>query len=189
MKQSIVDKYIKGIGITFVISMLFSCGNSNKELNDFLANKNLPIRVGENIHDIHQDSGFVNYKMETPLLYDYENRKEHPYYEFPKGITITSYRKGGDSTKITGNYAISFQKTGVAEIRGNVVVNNYKENSILKTSQLYWDQKEDLFYSDKKFVLYRDKDTIIATGFESKGDLSKLETRNNTGSFNLNNKE
>ncbi|WP_196890952.1 LPS export ABC transporter periplasmic protein LptC [Aureivirga marina] len=189
MKQNITEKIIKGIGITFVISMLFSCGNTNKELNDFLANKNLPIRVGEDIHDIHQDSGVVDYKMETPLLYDYQNRKEHPYYEFPKGITITSYGEGADSTKITGDYAISFQKTGISEIKGNVVVTNYKENSILKTSQLFWDQKEDYFFTDKDFVLYKGRDTINATGFESKGDLSKLETRNNKGSISLKDKE
>ena len=57
-------KYItKNIAIIFMIAMFFSCGNQIQEVRDFLADKNLPIGVAENIKNIHTDSGRVDLKL------------------------------------------------------------------------------------------------------------------------------
>ncbi len=160
--------------------MLFSCANNTQEVRDFLASKNLPIGIAKDAFHVYKDSGRITSKLSTPLLHDFSNRKAHPYNEFPKGIKIINF-DGKDSVTITGDYALTYSKTSVSEIVGNVVVLNHKENSKLETSQLLWDQNTAYFFSEKAFTLSTLKDTIYGVGFECKEDLSKHLAKKTTG--------
>lgn len=160
--------------------MLFSCANNTQEVRDFLASKNLPIGIAKNAFHVYKDSGIITSKLITPLLHDFNNRKQHPYNEFPKGVKIVNF-KGQDSITIMGNYALTYLKTSVSEIKGDVVVLNHTENSRLETEQLFWDQKTKYFFSEKAFILSTLKDTIYGIGFECKEDLSKHLAKKTTG--------
>ncbi|WP_405608387.1 LPS export ABC transporter periplasmic protein LptC [Polaribacter sp. Asnod1-A03] len=170
----------KSIAVLYVTVMLFSCSNDTKEVRDFLVSKNLPIGIAKNAYHVYKDSGRITSKLITPLLYDFSNRNEHPYNEFPKGIKIINF-EGKDSVTITGNYALSYNKTLVSEIEGNVIVINHTDKSRLETEQLFWDQKTKYFFSEKAFTLTTLKDTIYGVGFESKEDLSKHLAKKTTG--------
>ncbi len=151
--------------------MLFSCTNNMQEVIDYLVSKNLPIGVAKDAYHVYKDSGRITSKLKTPLLRDFSNRKQHPYNEFPKGVKIINF-EGKDSVTVTGDYALSYSKTNISELVGNVVVINHKDKSKLETEQLYWDQKTHYFFSEKAFTLSTEKDTIYGIGFESKEDLS-----------------
>lgn len=162
--------------------MLFSCSNNTQKVRDFLASKNLPIGTAKNAYHVYKDSGRITSKLITPLRLDFSNRDQHPYSEFPKGIKIINFDKNGlDSVTISGNYALSYDKTKVAEIQGNVIVTNHTEHSKLVTEQLFWDQNTKYFFSEKAFTLTTRKDTIYGIGFECKEDLSKHLARKTTG--------
>ena len=141
--KHILSKNCKNIVVILLITMFFSCVNNPKEVRDFLADRNLPIAVGKNIHHSYRDSGVVTSKLITPVLNDYTNRKKHPFNEFPQGIKIITFdATKGDSTTITGNYALTFLNTKISDIRDNVVIVNHSGDTKLETNQLYWDQKE-----------------------------------------------
>ena len=172
----------KSIPVVLTIGMLFSCTNDSKKVRDFLADKNLPIGVAKDAYHVYKDSGRVTSKLITPLLHDFTNRKNHPYNEFPIGIKIVNFsKKSNDSVTITGDYALSYSKTKVSEIRGNVVVVNHTEKSRLETEQLLWDQKTAYFYSEKAFVLTTPTSIVKGVGFECKEDLSKHLAKNVLG--------
>lgn len=174
------------IFVIILVSLFFSCVNSVKEVNDFLADKNLPVGVSENISHVYKDSGRVTARMITPLLLDFSNRKQHPYSEFPKGIKLVMIaRNSSDSTTITGAYAISYNKTSVSEIIGEVVVYNHTEESKLETSQLYWDQKTNYLFTEKEFKLTLENDTIHGKGFESKHNLSEWILKKTSGNIHI----
>jgi hypothetical protein len=126
MTKSIVN-HIKSIAVVLASAMFFSCTNDVKEVRDFLADKNLPIGEAFNINHKHTDSGRVDIKMRAPVMLDFSNRENHPYNEFPKGIKITSIEKNGDSITVVGDYAKSYRKTEVSEIKNNVVIINYAQ--------------------------------------------------------------
>ena len=175
---------LSSIAIIFIVAMFFSCTNDAKEVRDFLAEKNLPIGVAKNAVHFYKDSGFVTSKLETSLMYDFSNRKDHPYNEFPQGVLITSYEnKGKDSVTVLGDYAISYKKTFLSEIKGSVIVTNHTSKSILKTDQLFWDQKSNYFFTEKQFVLITETDTVNGIGFESKEDLTKVITKKTFGNI------
>lgn len=165
--------------------MFFSCTNNSKEVRDFLADKNLPIGVATNINLKHTDSGRIDIKMQTKKMLDYSNRQKHPYSVFPEGIVITSINKKGDSVKIKGDYARSFTKTEVSEIKGNVSIKNFKDHTKLETSQMYWDQKTHYFFTENKFAFYTLTDTIYGVGFEATEDLKNWWVKNQTGVINV----
>ncbi|MGJ8746043.1 LPS export ABC transporter periplasmic protein LptC [Polaribacter sp.] len=172
----------KSITVIFITVMLFSCSNNTQQVRDFLATKNLPIGIAKNAYHVYKDSGRITSKLITPLLNDFSNRKEHPYNEFPKGIKIINFDNNGlDSITITGNYALSYSKTLVSEIKGNVVVLNHTDHSKLETEKLLWDQNTHYFFSEKAFTLTTPKDTIYGIGFECKEDLSKHLAKKTTG--------
>lgn len=163
----------KNIVALLLVTMFFSCTNSVKEVNDFLADKNLPVGESEDVRHVYKDSGRIVFRLNTPLLYDFSNREVHPYTEYPDGIKlVTISNNGKDSTTVTGNYAKSYSKSEVSELIGNVIVYNHTEKSMLKTPQLYWDQKTNYFFTEKKFSLITEGDTIRGKGFESNMDLS-----------------
>ncbi|WP_111706484.1 LPS export ABC transporter periplasmic protein LptC [Lutibacter citreus] len=184
MTKSIVHN-VRNIVIVFSIAMFFSCTNSAKEVRDFLADKNLPIGVANNIYLKHTDSGRVDVKMKAPIMLDFRNRANHPYSEFPEGVFITTIEKNGDSTTIKGDYAKSYDKTEVSEIRDNVVIINHAKKNKLETSEIYWDQKSKYFFTEKRFVFYTESDTIYGTGFEASQDLSLWWVKNQSGIIQL----
>ena len=172
----------KSIVVIFLTAMFFSCVNSKQEVRDFLADKNMPVGKAINIYHVKKDSGKISSKTNAAIFYDFSNRKEHPYNEFPKGVKIVSINKNGiDSTTISGNYALTYNKTRVSEITGNVVILNHTENTKLETNQLFWDQKEGYFFTEEGFRLTTLKDTINGFGFESKEDLKQWIAKDITG--------
>ncbi|MDO6737217.1 LPS export ABC transporter periplasmic protein LptC [Wenyingzhuangia sp. 2_MG-2023] len=186
-----VTSILKQLGkVALLLFLLASCKNSSKEINDFLADQNLPIGVAEDINMVHKDSGKVTSRMISPLLWDFTNRKLNPYFEFPKGVKIVTIdRITRDSVTITGDYAISYQNTAISEIIGNVVVVNHRNGVVLNSEQMFRDQRENYFFTETPFTLYTEKDTLHGVGFESNGDLSNWILNNTNGNIAIEDKE
>lgn len=173
-----------------LVAMFFSCTNNTKQVRDFLADKNKPIGIAKNANHVYKDSGYITSRLITPLLHDFSNRDLHPYNEFPIGVKIVTIDKNGkDSTTITGNYGISYKKTAVSEIKGNVVIFNHTDHVILETNQLFWDQKEKFFFTEDGFRLTTLRDTINGFGFEAQQDLKKWVAKDITGDLESDQKE
>ena len=173
---------IANIATMLIVAMFFSCGNEMKDVQDFLAEKNLPIGVASNVNLIHTDSGLVRTILISPVMHDFSNRKEHPYTLFPDGVKIISLDKAGDSIVLTADYTVTYSKTSISEVLGNVLVENLADKTKLLTSQLFWDSKEHYIYTEKDFTLITRFDTIYGKGFESNEDLSKVNMKSIKGS-------
>ena len=171
------------IAAMFMAAMFFSCGNDMKDVQDFLAEKNLPIGAAKNVHLIHTDSGLVKTILTAPVMHDYSNREQHPYTLFPDGIKIVTYDQKGDSIILTAGYSINFSHTNISEVRDNVTVVNPAEGSKLITDQLFWDANEHYLYTEKKFTLITQLDTINGEGFESNEDLTMVNMKSIKGSI------
>ncbi len=175
---------VKSIVVITITTVLFSCTNDSTKVRDFLAEKNLPTAVARKAHHVYKDSGRVTSKLTTPLLYDFSNRKNHPYNEFPEGITIINFENNGkDSITVIGDYALSYSKTSISELKGNVIVINHSDFSRLETDQLFWDKKNKYFFTEQEFTLTKINDTIIGVGFESMENLNKYVAKKTKGNI------
>lgn len=185
LKSVTYKKLTVNIAALLLAAMFFSCENNMKEVQDFLADKNLPVAIAKNLNAIHTDSGSIKTRIISPLMRDFTNRKNHPYHEFPKGLKVTTYEKDGDSITLIADYARIYGKTKISEVKNNVIVINHKSKVKLYTEQLYWDQNTKYIYTEKKFKLLTEKGPLFGKGFESKEDLSKINMKNTSGEATL----
>ncbi|MDR0954071.1 MAG: LPS export ABC transporter periplasmic protein LptC [Rikenellaceae bacterium] len=112
-------------------------------------------------------NGKASYLFETPLMERYELAEE-PYMEFRRGVKITTYN---DSTQLVestlvADFAKYIEPKQLWEARGNVVGTN-ADGRVLKTEQLFWDEKQDRIYSVVRTQLTEGEDVSIFDSFET----------------------
>ena len=133
----------------FIFIFLLSCEDNFQEIQNINSKNILPIGITENLKLIYTDSAKVKAILYSDLNKDFTNQS-FPYSEFPEGVKITFYDNDLNETIVTSDYAITYNKTNIVNLIGNVVINNF-DGSELKTKQLYWDPEQEWLFTEEKF--------------------------------------
>ena len=159
----------------FIFIFLLSCEDNFQEIQNINSKNILPIGITENLKLIYTDSAKVKAILYSDLNKDFTNQS-FPYSEFPEGVKITFYDNDLNETTVTSDYAITYNKTNIVNLIGNVVINNF-DGSELKTKQLYWDPEQEWLFTEEKFSFKNIDYDIIA----SRLDANRSFTIFNTG--------
>jgi len=159
----------------FIFIFLLSCEDNFQEIQNINSKNILPIGITENLKLIYTDSAKVKAILYSDLNKDFTNQS-FPYSEFPDGVKITFYDKDLNETIVTSDYAITYNKTNIVNLIGNVVINNF-DGSELKTKQLYWDPEQEWLFTEEKFSFKNIDYDIVA----SRLDANRSFTIFNTG--------
>ncbi|MGB3343404.1 MAG: LPS export ABC transporter periplasmic protein LptC [Aequorivita sp.] len=168
------------MALVFAITLL-ACDNNYQIKKKMGLSDNVPMAEGRNINFKYTDSGKLVTNLLAEKLLDYSNLK-FPYKEFPKGVEVHFWDEKGEENTVTANYAIQYEKTGLIDLRENVVVVT-SDSVILKSDQLYWDQKNAWVFTDRPYEI-RFKDGSYnrgAVGFDSNQDFTIFLSRKNLG--------
>lgn len=153
--------------------MFFSCNSNLKEVQQLGITENEPIGIAKNINLKYTDSGRVTANLISPKMLDYSNRK-FPYSEFPEGITLYLYDEKNNKSTVVSDYAIVYDQTNLIDLQKNVVITT-KDSSVLKTDQLYYEQKKEWLFTNKP-VYFTTTDYIInGNGFDSNSKFANAE--------------
>ncbi len=170
------------ISFLFLLILLFSCKNDMKEIKALTNKKELPDVTVENLNSQYSVNGHTQIVLSTPLAYRYTNPQKE-YSVFPKGITLIFYDKNMNvHSSLRADYGIYYEKKNFAEAKGNVVLTNVK-GSILRTEELFLDEKSEKIYSVKPVNIV-DKSGFEITGkggFESNLDFTVYRFTDVTG--------
>ena len=137
------------VTISFIVTIFFSCEGSLKDVQKFNRSSFLPSGEVDTINLKYTDSGKVKSVLRSKKMLDYSNI-ENAFTEFPEGGEVTMYDDLQQTTVIRSNYAISYKKTEIIDLQGNVVITSH-DGKKLETSQLYFDQKNEWFFTEKQF--------------------------------------
>jgi len=159
----------------FIFIFLLSCEDNFQEIQNINSKNILPIGITENLKLIYTDSAKVKAILYSDLNKDFTNQS-FPYSEFPEGVKITFYDNDLNETIDNSDYAITYNKTNIVNLIGNVVINNY-DGSELKTKQLYWDPEQEWLFTEEKFSFKNIDYDIVA----SRLDANRSFTIFNTG--------
>ena len=159
----------------FIFIFLLSCEDNFQEIQNINSKNILPIGITENLKLIYTDSAKVKAILYSDLNKDFTNQN-FPYSEFPEGVKITFYDNDLNETIVTSDYAITYNKTNIVNLIGNVVINNF-DGSELKTKQLYWDPEQEWLFTEEKFSFKNIDYDIVA----SRLDANRSFTIFNTG--------
>ncbi|WP_240486169.1 LPS export ABC transporter periplasmic protein LptC [Aquimarina atlantica] len=160
--------------------MFFSCQSTTKNDLGGLILEDAPIAEGYEINLKYTDSGRLTAILKTSKILDYSNTS-FAYHEFPEGIVLDIIDKEGKVSVVTSDYAISYQQTGLIDMRGNVDIKT-SDSTHLQAKQLYWDQNISWIFTDQPYKSYLPDGTINeADGFDANQDFTILNSRINDG--------
>nr|WP_281238688.1 LPS export ABC transporter periplasmic protein LptC [Flavobacterium praedii] len=153
--------------MSLFFSVLLSCESNFKEVQKNDYSEFVPSGDADFVNLKYTDSGVIKSVLISPKMFDYAN-VDFAFTEFPKGVDVTIYDNKGKKTFIRSNYAVSYKQTNIIDLQGKVKITS-EAGQMLETEQLYFDQKNQWFYTEKKFKL-----TDIKGGSTGQGiDFSK----------------
>lgn len=172
----------------FLIScfFIFGCENDERKLREW-NEKRIVVEVGKDIESYLSNQGKMKAKLIAPLMLRYQ--ADTIYTEFPKTLHMDFY---DDSTKIESwldaRYGKYFENLNKAVLRDSVVFISIKGDT-LKTSELWWDQNQQKFYTDSVVSIHTiDKRIYGGKGLEAAEDFSWKIIKYPTGTVQVKDK-
>lgn len=127
----------------------------------------------------YTDSGRITANLVSPKMLDYAT-VQFPFTEFPKGIHLTLYDKNGKQTFVDAKYAVSHKATNLIDLQHDVKISN-QTGDLLETEQLYYDQKNEWFFTEKKFKFTSAKGVSYGEGIDFSKDFKKVNSQKISG--------
>lgn len=175
-------KTIAVVTVAFIVS-LYSCESNFKDVQRINTVAFSPSGETENINLKYTDSGKVKAILISPLMLDFSNL-EYGFNEFPKGVHVTLYDDGGKRSYVESDYAITYAKTDIIDLQGNVKITTDDGNK-LETEQLFYDQKNEWFYTEKKFKFTNKEGSLLeGPGIDFSKDFKVVNAQQNRGLIN-----
>ncbi len=166
--------------LIIVIMVLYSSCESNfKEVQKSTFSEFVPSGEAEKMNLKYTDSGRITAILKSPKMMDYTN-VDFPFTDFPKGIDLTLYDKNSKRTIILADYATSYKATNIIDLSGNVKISS-QDGQILETEQLYFDQKNEWFFTEKKFKFTDVKGISNGQGIDFSKDFKVINSQKITG--------
>lgn len=162
MRRITLEKIIRSIALLLCMAMLFSCNNDMHNLQQLSIQKKFPQGEAFDFKLVYTDSTKVVAIVTSKLNKDFTNQRM-PYSEFPEGVKVEFYDQARHKNIVEANYGIIYPSSDMVELRDNVVLTTY-DGKKLKTSQLFWDQKEDWIFTDREFSFTDETKGTVTNG-------------------------
>jgi len=161
---------------------LFSCESNFKEVQKINFSEFVPSGEADDFNLKYTDSGRIQSILVSPKMLDYAT-VEFPFTEFPKGIKVTLFDKNGKKTFVSSDYAVTYKNTNIIDLQGKVLIAN-ETGQALETAQLYFDQKNEWFYTEKKFKFIDPKGVSFGEGIDFSKDFKIVNSQKISGEIN-----
>jgi LPS export ABC transporter protein LptC len=162
-----------------MVILFCSCESNFKEVQKINFSEFSPSGEADDLNLKYTDSGFIKSILISPKMLDYAS-VTYPFTEFPKGIQVTLFESNGKKTFVTSNYAVSYKATSVIDLQGNVVISN-EFGQKLETEQLFFDQKNNWFYTENKFKFTDPKGVSYGEGIDFSKDFKVVNSQKISG--------
>jgi LPS export ABC transporter protein LptC len=163
------------------VTVFFGCESNFKEVQKINFTEFTPSGDADKVNLKYTDSGLIKVILLSDKMLDYSS-VDFPFTEFPKGIDLTFYDNKALKTKVTADYAVSYKTTGIIDLQGKVKIATEK-GQILETEQLYYDQKNEWFFTEKKFKFTDSKGSSNGQGIDFSRDFKIVNSQKITGEF------
>jgi len=163
----------------FAVTLFFGCESNFKEVQKINFSEFIPSSDADKVNLKYTDSGRITSILVSPKMLDFSN-VDFPFTEFPKGIDVTMYDKNAKKTFIKANYAVIYNATNIIDLQGNVRITTENAQA-METEQLYYDQKNEWFFTEKKFKFTDPKGVSNGEGIDFSKDFKVINSQRITG--------
>ncbi len=141
-----------------------------------------PLMSAYDITTVVSDSGITRFRMTAPK-WDVYDKAAQPYWEFPKGIHIERFNIEFEvDANIHCNYAKFLENEQLWELKGNVRATNIL-GELFETEQLFWNQRDEKFYSDSLIKITQTTRIISGEGFDANQSMTLYTIRKGQAVF------
>ncbi len=178
---------LRQLSIIFLfICMISACSNDIKDVNELLGDAGVNQEVANDVEIFYSDSAIVRIKITAPKLIRHLGRSSQDE-EFPDGLLVEFYNnRKRPYSWLKADYGMRDVLKKKIVTKGNVEMYNRKNEKLL-TSELIWDEGEEILYTEKyvKIIQPESQDTTTGFGFITNQDFTRFEIKKK-GSASLN---
>lgn len=171
--------------LSFILLATFSGGCTEETKVDISAHLDptgMPSMVSHNISTLISDSGITQYRIVSPVWYVYDEVND-PYWWFPEGIYLEKFDASYNVVAtVAADSAKYFRKERLWRLDGNVEMTKAPADVFL-SPRFFWDQRQQILYSDTFIHIENATHVIEGTGFESDESLVSYRILHPTGIF------
>lgn len=136
--------------LILALGALISCeSNDLKDIQKMNANRFFAAGEASNINVKYTDSAKIKAILVSKKMLDYSQVK-YPFTHFPNKVHVTVFDENKNKNYIEANKATAYNKTNIIDLQGNVKITTY-DGKVLETQQLYYNQKDNWFFTDAYF--------------------------------------
>lgn len=147
-----------------------------------LDSSKMPTVVSRNISTLISDSGITQYKIITPIWYIYDEA-DTPYWSFPEGLYLQKFDPNYNViASVAADSAKYFKNQRLWRLEGEVEMTKVPKELFL-SPRVFWDQRQQMIYSDTFIHIENETHIIEGTGFESDESLSSYRILHPNGIF------
>lgn len=188
--QRSVNRIIRFIGTTaaalaVVVPIFVTSCNSVQEESVIIENRDsMAVMSTYGVSTIISDSGRISYRIDAEewLIFD---RRQPPYWAFEKGVYLEKYDYGMNvEATIKCDTAYYYSEQKLWKLIGNVDIRNPK-NERFYTDLMYWNQEEEMIYSDAYIKIEQEEQTTEGIGFSSNQNMTQWEIKNTKGIYTI----
>jgi LPS export ABC transporter protein LptC len=174
-----INRLLFVVGVFVGSFAVMACESNLRDVQKSTYSAFTPSGEAENINLKYTDSGRITSILVSPKMLDFAT-VEFPFTEFPDGIDVTFYDKNGAKTFVRADYAVTYKETDVIDLRGNVKISN-ETGQVMETPQLYFDQKAEWFFTEKRFKFTDPKGVSQGQGIDFSKDFKIINSQRVTG--------
>jgi LPS export ABC transporter protein LptC len=183
--MTLLKKHPIVVLVAVIVATLFmGCESNFKDVQKSNFSEFVPSGEAEKINLKYTDSGRITAILVSPKMKEYSN-VDFPFTDFPKGIDVTLYDKNNKRTIILADYATSYKSTNIIDLRGNVKITS-QDGQILETDQLFFDQKNEWFFTEKSFKFTDPKGISNGQGIDFSKDFKIINSQRIAGEIESN---
>lgn len=178
---SVAKHWLKICWPALLTGMLLSaCENDLNKVRELSANQvNMNVDTIHGVDMIFSDSAKVKFRIQAPLLLQYEGKK--PYNLMPKTVNALIFEDMVQTGNITADTGIQSDVDKKIQFRKNVVAKNDKGDTF-KSDELIWDQTTKTVYSNKiVHIIQANGDVMNANSFVSDDKMKHWTGKQTTG--------
>lgn len=155
--------------LPLVLLCCFAACENNPADIAALSDDRMMMEEAKNIESFLSQGGVMKARLTAPVM----NRLQHPkrpdsaYIEFPNSLHVDFYNDSlvieSQLNALYGRYRENEQKVF---LRDSVIVFNLKKDT-LRCEELWWDQRKEIFYTDKPVQIHQPDKIIYGKGLEA----------------------
>lgn len=178
-KRTSFHKILKQAATLCSCLFFFACENDDRAINEW-TEKVVLVEEATKVETFFSQNGKLRARLTAPLMI--RSQADTTYTEFPRSLHVDFYdsllRK---ESFLDARYGKYFEHLNKVWLRDSIKVININGDT-LTTSELWWDQNIQKFYTDREVrIATKSKNIYGGKGMEASQDLNQVIIKNPSG--------